>query len=659
MSVSGVTRSTSRPSVGHDGLGAKLAHTPPPTHAGSSGTPKGSNASSAPPSPQSSPRFASAAATGEIAGIDALGSFNSSKADAIALATRMFKAAGTLPTLSADPSLNDSLLAPLAAEGADGAGRSPDAAVPSTSSDDDDSTRTMGSMSSAASSGASSGSSCQQEFGTASPVGAAHRVGGSSKPAAPRATVEDDSGSDSSPSHHGSSNTARRRVAARVPSSPSKPPSTASPAASASASSSATSSASPSKATDAAAAAVAAAAHLPDSFLPDQPDEGSIDDPLSISASAFLEARAAGHLLAYQEDRRTLVWTLLCMPGLGALHYAFPSLSWVLLPFSLYFSLAAAVIAHNHNHCPTFTRDWLNIAFGNWISIFYGYPTYAWIPTHNLNHHRFVNRVGDSTITWRHTNEHHAAVASTYFFVSTYHQAGPIGEYVGKARARSGRDWKYLTIVLQYVCFVGAHVALAGLGCLLHGRALGLRQYFMGFFAPALFALWAIMFINYTQHVHCDAWDPYNHSRNFVSPSLNYLLFNNGYHTVHHNNAALHWSLLPAAHQKIEANVTKALLVESFWWFVLDSYFLSLLSSRFGSRQIGRLPFHEPPGLTAPLTGVPTVEAAAGWLAANGGKSLDSDLDASQQEAIRSRLATSGDTATAAAAGAARKEAAQ
>ena len=54
-----------------------------------------------------------------------------------------------------------------------------------------------------------------------------------------------------------------------------------------------------------------------------------------------------------------------------------------------------------------------NQIFGNWISIFYGYPTFAWIPTHNLNHHKYVNRAGDATITWRYTNRHNLLVALT------------------------------------------------------------------------------------------------------------------------------------------------------------------------------------------------------------------------------------------------------
>ncbi len=56
----------------------------------------------------------------------------------------------------------------------------------------------------------------------------------------------------------------------------------------------------------------------------------------------------------------------------------------------MYLAYCAGVIAHNHNHSPTFTRRRPNTVFSMWISLFYGHPVFAWIPTHNQNHHRFT-----------------------------------------------------------------------------------------------------------------------------------------------------------------------------------------------------------------------------------------------------------------------------
>ena len=201
---------------------------------------------------------------------------------------------------------------------------------------------------------------------------------------------------------------------------------------------------------------------------------------------------------------------------------------------SCYLALSAGVIAHNHNHTPTFRGRTLNAIFGNWLSIFYGYPTFAWVPTHNLNHHKFVNKAGDATITWRFTNKHNALVAGTYFFVSSYYQSEPIKDYIRKAKEKNPQ--LYRTIIGQYVFFLGTHVALLSLAIALHGWKTGFRVWGLMFLVPALFALWTIMFFNYIQHVHTDPWSEHNHSRSWVSPLLNYLLFNNGYHSAHHEN---------------------------------------------------------------------------------------------------------------------------
>ena len=121
---------------------------------------------------------------------------------------------------------------------------------------------------------------------------------------------------------------------------------------------------------------------------------------------------------------------------------------------SCYLALSAGVIAHNHNHSPTFRGRTLNAIFGNWLSIFYGYPTFAWVPTHNLNHHKFVNKAGDATITWRFTNKHNALVAVDLLLRL---QLLPVRarSTTTSARRRRRTPQLYRTIIGQYVFFVG------------------------------------------------------------------------------------------------------------------------------------------------------------------------------------------------------------
>jgi fatty acid desaturase len=282
------------------------------------------------------------------------------------------------------------------------------------------------------------------------------------------------------------------------------------------------------------------------------------------------------------------------MPALIAYQYVHPEhlvyLSWL----SFYFAISAGVIAHNHLHSPTFKNKKMSEFFGYWIAIFYGFPTFAWIPTHNLNHHKFVNKAGDATITWRYTNKHNYLVASTYFFVSSYFQSQPIKEFL--ARVKQKNPAQYRKYIMQYVVVYGTQLSMATLAVYLHGMKTGLLLWAFTMGLPALVSLWTIMTFNYDQHVHTDPWSKYNHSRNFVAPSLNFFLFNNGLHTAHHEKAGLHWSLLPALHAEIADQIDPALKQRSLWWYWTKQYVLTPFFPSLGTKQIGRAPFETEEG---------------------------------------------------------------
>jgi len=297
-------------------------------------------------------------------------------------------------------------------------------------------------------------------------------------------------------------------------------------------------------------------------------------------------------LLRHGADWRTLVWAFVFFPAVGFAPYVEPRLVPWLLPLSLYFGFCAGPLSHNHNHCPTFARRPLNAWYSAWLSIFYGFPIYGWIPTHNLNHHKYVNKEGDATITWRYSRKNTWLVASTYSFVSAYWQSGMLKEYAAKARANNRSQ--YRQIVLQQAAVFGGHALLLALGIALRGYRGGVVVWAFGFGIPALFAGWSMFFINYIQHVHCDPWSEYDHSRNFVSRVANWLVFNSGYHTAHHESPGLHWSRLPQAHARVAYLIDPELNQRSILRFCVNAYLLGAFSQRYRTRQIGR-PAYDPP----------------------------------------------------------------
>jgi beta-carotene hydroxylase len=305
-------------------------------------------------------------------------------------------------------------------------------------------------------------------------------------------------------------------------------------------------------------------------------------------------------MLRHRADWRTALWAYVFFPAVGFAPYVEPRLIPWLLPLSLYFGFCAGVFSHNHNHSPTFKSRRLNAFHSAWLSVFYGFPTFAWIPTHNLNHHKYVNKAGDATITWRYSKKNTWLVASTYYFVSAYWQGSVIDEYIRKAKAKNPAlhrqiRGQYATLVLGQATFLALGIVAALLHHMPWWKGIGLWVF--GFAISAFFANWSMIFINYIQHVHADPWSEHNHSRNFVSGLGNWLVFNNGYHTAHHESAGLHWSKLPEAHAKIAHLIDPALNEPSIFGYCVRAYLLGIFDNRFRTKQVGRAPYDPPPEL--------------------------------------------------------------
>lgn len=290
--------------------------------------------------------------------------------------------------------------------------------------------------------------------------------------------------------------------------------------------------------------------------------------------------------LRFARDFRTIVWAFILFPGAALLPYANPQLVGWLVPLSLYAGFCAGVFAHNQNHCPTFEGRSMNALYAAWLAVFYGYPTFAWIPTHNFNHHKFLNRAGDATITWRYSQRNTWLIASTYFFVSAYWQKDVTDAFVRKARETNPR--LHRQIIIQWATVVCAHLVLLALAIGWRGWKTGTLVYLCGFGVSAAMGLWGMIFINFIQHVHCDPWSAHNHSRNFVGRLDNWLVFNSGLHTAHHEHPGAHWSQLPRLHDRIAREIHPELCQPSILGFCLQAYLLGAFSGRFRTRQIGR-----------------------------------------------------------------------
>jgi fatty acid desaturase len=216
----------------------------------------------------------------------------------------------------------------------------------------------------------------------------------------------------------------------------------------------------------------------------------------------------------------------------------------------------------------------LNVLTDYWLTLFYGFPAFGWIPTHNKNHHHLNNKEGDYTITYRISEKNNLFTLLTYPTISSYFQQKPIADYL-KTLWRSNRPKFYLA-ASQYLV-LGVYYAVVLLW--------NWKKAVLFIVIPHQVSLFSVLIFNYVQHVHTDEESKYNHARNFVG-LINLMLFNNGYHTIHHESPGIHWSQTPAAQKKIANLIDPSLNERSFWWYILRVYLLAPFHSKFASHSM-------------------------------------------------------------------------
>ena len=284
-------------------------------------------------------------------------------------------------------------------------------------------------------------------------------------------------------------------------------------------------------------------------------------------------------MLRHAADIRTLIY-MAVTTALLVVQWSRDSFSPLLFVACLFMAVSVAVIAHNHNHLTIWKSKTLNALTDYWLTLFYGFPAFGWVPTHNQNHHKFNNRKGDYTITYRHTEKTNLFTLLTYPAVSGIHQQKAIRDYLGKQyRVNRSRFWFCISEYVLLAAFLVAAFVIDWQKALLY------------IFIPQQVSLTVVLIFNYVQHVHADEESPINHSRNIVGPLMNMCLFNNGLHTVHHENPGMHWSKLPAAHAKIADQIDPRLNERSFWRFMIRVYVLGLFSrkARSSSMRLERM----------------------------------------------------------------------
>jgi beta-carotene hydroxylase len=91
---------------------------------------------------------------------------------------------------------------------------------------------------------------------------------------------------------------------------------------------------------------------------------------------------------------------------------------------------------------------------------------------------------------------------------------------------------------------------------------------------PQLWGARGILRINLIQHDRLRRHERLEPLAQFRGPRFNWIMCNNGYHTIHHNRAGLHWSELDEMHaRKVKGKIDPSLDEPSMILYLWRTYF--------------------------------------------------------------------------------------
>lgn len=267
--------------------------------------------------------------------------------------------------------------------------------------------------------------------------------------------------------------------------------------------------------------------------------------------------------MRYKEDRRTLAFVAIYFALAYTGFFLYQTTSWwVLAPMlvgACIMCFCCAVIVHNTVHSPVFVHKTMNKIFQYVLSVAYGYSVSAFVPGHNFSHHKETQTLRDSMRTTKARFRWNFLNQALFFFLVTTDVLVQEIRWV-KKMYREKPTWFYQwlgeTLLTNAVRFAA----------LIYDWQAGLIFIWL----PHFYAVWGIVGTNIWQHDGTDQSHPYNHSRTFTGPLLNFFTCNNGYHGAHHDRPGLHWSLLPEYHRKhiapyIHPNLNRVSLFQFLW----------------------------------------------------------------------------------------------
>lgn len=208
----------------------------------------------------------------------------------------------------------------------------------------------------------------------------------------------------------------------------------------------------------------------------------------------------------------------------------------VFVPVCGILSFSSWAIIHNHIHVRTFRIAWLNQLGSMLLGLTVGHPPSGLIITHSMNHHVHLGGAAD----W--SQPGNAGRGWGVLRLARYVVVTPLRMARGRAASTEPLPARLRQQIARERWLI---YPLAATALVIQPAT------FLSITLPIWVLGMAIFLaINLLQHDACDPGSETAHSRDFTGRFVNFVFFNGGYHTVHHDRPGLHWSQLPGEHRR-------------------------------------------------------------------------------------------------------------
>lgn len=245
--------------------------------------------------------------------------------------------------------------------------------------------------------------------------------------------------------------------------------------------------------------------------------------------------------LRYEEDLLPVAAIVLVILVDLTVYFSVGHMGAILL-WSLLSVLPKAILGawnHNHQHVHFFRSKLSNRIIEFILALQTGVTTNAWVLHHNNGHH--VNYLDPSRDESRWQKENGDTMSAAEYTANLALSAYPKVMRNGRIFRPEFYTFLYMTSLVVIV-----------LALLLWNN---LFSAFFIFIVPMALSFLNTCWHTYDHHAGLSLDDPYKASYNIDHKWYNILTGNLGYHTAHHLRPGLHWSKLPAFHQRIASRI--------------------------------------------------------------------------------------------------------